>query len=412
MRQYYHDEGRAAMPDGHRLYTPPPGPPARPPRRRRPLTVFFLFLLLFCGLLTALILLARPAPVADARPGWIPEDILPSFPPTELDWQDTTIPRAPTGTGAVLQIAAPPEGGALPYQDIYRANIPSIVFLSAGGDWGVSQGSGVILSEDGYVITNAHIIQGCAWVDVTLEHGEIYDALLVGYDPDSDLAVLKIETKGLTPAVFGDSDLLQVGDVALAIGNPLGEGLRGTLTDGIISAINRGVQVEDRRMVLIQTTAALNSGNSGGALISEHGQVVGITNLKMSSWYESIEGLGFAIPTTTVKAVADALIAHGHVSGQPVFGVTVAPSPPKGYAYGLLVYEVAESSDAWAQGIRPGDFILEADGAALFTNEDLLEAKEGRQAGDTVTLLLLQGGRPSRETSVTVRLVERYTLTE
>ena len=186
----------------------------------------------------------------------------------------------------------------------------------------MSLGTGVVMSEDGYIITNSHVIEGCGAVDVVLQDERVFQALLVGQDAQSDLAVLKIACAGLTPAQFGDSTLLEVGDAVAAIGNPLGEELRGTMTDGIISAINRDVNVDGYTMVLLQTTAALNSGNSGGALINDRGQVVGITNLKMRAYDNTVEGLGFAIPTTTVKTVVDALIAHGRVEGRPTIGIT------------------------------------------------------------------------------------------
>mgnify|MGYP001024913022 CR=1 FL=1 len=168
------------------------------------------------------------------------------------------------------------------------------------------------------------------------------------------LAVLKIYCAGLTPAQFGDSTLLEVGDAVAAIGNPLGEELRGTMTDGIISAINRDVNVDGYTMVLLQTTAALNSGNSGGALINDRGQVVGITNLKMRAYDNTVEGLGFAIPTTTVKTVVDALIAHGRVEGQPTIGitgytVTEELAEEYGCPRGVAVQSVRGGSDAQRQ---------------------------------------------------------------
>ena len=166
------------------------------------------------------------------------------------------------------------------------------------------------MSQDGYIITNSHVIELCSRLSVVLWDDRSYSAALVGRDGQTDLAVLKIDCDGLTPAQFGDSAGIQVGDMAVAIGNPLGDKLRGTMTDGIISAINRDVDVEGRTMTLIQTNAALNSGNSGGALINAFGQVVGITNMKMQSYTTPVEGLGFAIPTATVKTVVDALIAE------------------------------------------------------------------------------------------------------
>ena len=192
--------------------------------------------------------------------------------------EETTVERAPTGDGTTLTISPLPSGGAHSLQEIYRENIASIVSIRGSKGDGMSLGTGVVMSEDGYIITNSHVIEGCGAVDVVLQDERVFQALLVGQDAQSDLAVLKIDCAGLMPAQFGDSTLLEVGDTVAAIGNPLGEELRGTMTDGIISAINRDVNVDGYTMVLLQTTAALNSGNSGGALINDRGQVVGITN--------------------------------------------------------------------------------------------------------------------------------------
>ena len=237
-----------------------------------------------------------------------------------------------------------------------------------------------------------------------------YEALLVGMDVPTDLAVLKIDAQNLHPAVFGNSDELQVGDTVVAIGNPLGQELRGTMTDGIISAINRDVDVDGYSMVLIQTTAALNSGNSGGALINEYGQVVGITNMKMSAYDDTVEGLGFAIPTTTVKTVVDDLIRQGYVSGEPSIGITcytVTEEMAEEYDLPLGVYvkSVQQDSDAKKQGVFPGDVIVEANGQSITTIEELLALKEGMEAGDVIHFRLWRsGGYLERD----VTLMEQY----
>lgn len=196
----------------------------------------------------------------------------------------------------------------------------------------------------------------------------------------------------------------------VAIGNPLGQELRGTMTDGIISAINRDVDVDGYSMVLIQTTAALNSGNSGGALINEYGQVVGITNMKMSAYDDTVEGLGFAIPTTTVKTVVDDLIHQGYVSGEPSIGITcytVTEEMAEEYDLPLGVYvkSVQQDSDAKKQGVFPGDVIVEANGQSITTIEELLALKEGMEAGDVIHFRLWRsGGYLERD----VTLMEQY----
>lgn len=321
--------------------------------------------------------------------------------------------RAPTGDGTTLTLAGREGGQAMTLQEIYKKVAPSVVSVTVMENLAVGQGTGVIMSADGYIITNAHVIEGGSKAEITLEDGRTFSALLVGKDTATDLAVLKIDVSGLPAAEFGSSDDMVVGDTVAAIGNPLGQELRGTMTDGILSAISRDMEVDGYQMTLMQTTAALNSGNSGGALVNDGGQVIGITNMKMvqSGFDAPVEGLGFAIPTTTVKAVVDALIDVGHVTGRPVLGITVRPAYPgeladAGTEYGLMVNSVEEKSDAWTQGIRSGDLILEADGIQLYQNEDLLGVKSDLSVGDGIAMKVFRDGK-TRE--VTVTLVEQYT---
>jgi len=194
-------------------------------------------------------------------------------------------------------------------QAVYEKASPAVVGIRAYLEEGAALGTGIVLTSDGYLLTNAHVIAGATSASAVLADGETQEALLVGEDEEMDLAVLKIDRTGLTPAQFGDSDLLRVGDVAYVIGNPLGEELRGTMTDGIISSVRRRLEVRGEEMDLIQTTAAINAGNSGGALLNSSGQVVGVTNMKLVSPFVTIEGLGFAIPASTVQAVVSDLLA-------------------------------------------------------------------------------------------------------
>lgn len=403
MRNYFYDRT-----DPPAAYRPLPTP-LRFRRRKRvkPVFWFVVFLLLISGTVIAAIYLSygyHPSGGA-SPPAALSGDE--SFPPV-------SIPRAPTGDGTVLVLEPQPDTDPLSYQEIYLRNIPAIVFISATGQDGISQGTGIVLSEDGYILTNAHVIAGCYRVDIALDSGEEYEALLVGQDEDTDIAVLKVDARGLSPAEFGESNALQVGDRAIAIGNPLGEELRGTMTDGIISAINRDVELDGKTMVLIQTTAALNSGNSGGALINEWGQVVGITTLKMSSWYESIEGLGFAIPTATAKTIVDELIAVGKISGRPTIGITVrtltketAAEYGAGTPAGLRLEEVDKRSDAWKQGLRLGDVVVAADGTPVLTVDALNEIKNRHEVGDTLRLRIWREGEYM---DFTVHLMEQYEL--
>lgn len=384
---------------------------AWPPRRRGGRTAVVCFLIAI-ALLVGVAVLLRLLPAAELElPAGQDGDIRQPFAPAASE-QPTTVERAPLGDGTTLELFPLPEGEPLRFQEIYQANLSCIVSVRGTKGSSMSLGTGVIMSEDGYIITNSHVIEGCSAVDVVLWDERVYPALLVGRDEQTDLAVLKVECTGLSPADFGDSGLLRVGDVALAIGNPLGEDLRGTMTDGIISALNRDVNVDGRTMSLIQTTAALNSGNSGGALINEYGQVIGITNLKMQSYYDTVEGLGFAIPTATVKAVVDTLIETGVVTGRPTIGITAytltqAMAEAEGLPQGVCIKSVQAGSDAWRQGLRAGDVIVEANGVSIRTMDELQALKNGMQVGEVLSL------RYCRENgwhTADVTLVDQYTL--
>ena len=232
---------------------------------------------------------------------------------------------------------------------------------------------------------------------IALDTGATYDAKLVGVDEEEDLAVLKaVDAQNLPAAEFGDSDLLTVGEKAYAIGNPLGIELRGTLTDGIISAVNRQIQVEDGYMTMIQTTAALNNGNSGGPLINASGQIVGINTMKMSgSGWEgeaTVEGLGFALPISSVCFVVNDLIAHGHFLGVPTIGVTVVTERSEDGATQVVVYSVEEELGAAEAGVREGDIILAADGQPIAQTSDLLTVRRDHTIGDTMVLTIQRDG--------------------
>ncbi|MBR6738393.1 MAG: trypsin-like peptidase domain-containing protein, partial [Oscillospiraceae bacterium] len=232
---------------------------------------------------------------------------------------EPAMPRFTDYDDSVRLLITEQRGEALPVQEIYERVNPSTVTVVAeieGNRAGI--GTGIIMTADGYILTNAHVIADALDCFIVLDTGEQYDVSLVGYDMEQDIAVLKAEAEGLPAAQFGDSDALRVGDPVYAIGNPLGIELRGTLTDGIVSAINRDVELDGVRMTLIQTNAALNSGNSGGPLINACGQVVGINLMKMDRSgrpIASVEGLGFAIPIVSVAYMVDDIIACGEVRG-------------------------------------------------------------------------------------------------
>ena len=309
--------------------------------------------------------------------------------------EKTTIPRI-QGEAGVSLVCTAPAGEKLSIQDMYEKVNPSTVLVVADKGEQASIGTGVIMTADGYIITNAHVISGGKDCWIALDTGYTYDAKLVGYSEERDLAVLKaVDAADLPAASFGDSDLCRVDDTVYAIGNPLGVELRGTLTDGIISAINRDVQVDGRVMTLLQTTAALNNGNSGGPLINEYGQVVGINTLKMSGngseMEATVEGLGFAVPISDACFVVNDIIANGRFRGVPVLGVMVIESTDNGGQ--VSIYTVSEGGGAEEAGLLPGDVLLRADGQTLHSIHDLMAVRRTHLVGDTMTLTVLRDGQ-------------------
>ena len=309
---------------------------------------------------------------------------------------ETTIKRLPNTDKVKLRYNEG-HGEALTIQEIYQKVNPSTVTVLTGMDDGSAMvGTGVIFTEDGYVLTNAHVIAGGSECYVVLDTGEDYRARLLGLDEEKDLAVIKIDASGLPAAEFGDSDALSVGDPVYAIGNPLGVELRGTLTDGIVSAINRDVAVDGVTMTLIQTNAALNNGNSGGPLINVYGQVVGINTMKMgSSSTTSVEGLGFAIPISSTAYMINDLIAYGEIRGEVMIGISVQTTPVTldSGETALRVVEVTPGGPGDEAGIQKEDLLLTADGETLTKSTDLLRVRRRHEAGETLTLTYERGGK-------------------
>lgn len=317
---------------------------------------------------------------------------------TDTDSTVINIPTVEADTSYTLALNEPGEA-ELDLKTLYEQCAPSIVAIYGyvDGQTGYYWGTGVILSEDGLILTNTHVIDGCDTAKVELFDKTEYDARLVGADTISDIAVLKIDADGLTAASFGESKDLAVGDKVAAIGNPLGEAFRMTLTDGIISAIERGVSYKGRSMTLLQTNTAINEGNSGGALFNMYGQVIGITNMKMMSSYSSIEGIGFAIPSSTVQGVVNSLIRDGEVRGRPSIGITVGGIPASakekyGLPDGLYVSGVQENSDAAKQGIKVGDIITEVNFQPVTTTDEISDIKNTLEVGDAMIFKLWRDG--------------------
>ena len=311
--------------------------------------------------------------------------------------QQTTIPRYTAYDPSLkLEILAD-HGQELTAQEVYAKVNPATVLVVAQTGESASIGTGVIMTEDGYVITNAHVISGGESCWVMLAGGWDYDAELVGFDADQDIAVLKlVDAEGLPTVEFGDSELAEVGDQVYAIGNPLGVELRGTMTEGIISAINRNVELEGRTLNVLQTTAALNNGNSGGPLINRYGQVIGINTLKMSGTgapdEATVEGLGFALPISSAYFVINDIIASGEYHGTPALGIMVSAMETDNGDSLVMAISVSEGSSAEEAGVLPGDIILAVDGRSVQTTAELMAIRRGHAVGDTMTLTLLRDG--------------------
>lgn len=269
-------------------------------------------------------------------------------------------------------------------------------------------GSGVIISEDGYIITNHHVIDGANNITVTLRDGTTsYTAVLIGSDPDNDIALLKVDATGLHPATFGDSSKLAVGDYVVAIGNPLGE-LGGTVTDGIISALARDVTIEGKDMTLLQTNAQISPGNSGGGLFNANGELVGIVNAKDSA--TEVEGIAFAIPINNVLDIFNDLKTYGYVTGKVDLGMQLADITSKETAFyygvnqiGCYVLSVTKGSNAEAAGFRTGDIITKVDGKEVTSSDDVSKALESFDVGDQVKFTVYRSGKT---TDLTLTLAE------
>ena len=332
--------------------------------------------------------------------------------------------------------------GALTTQEIYQKVLPSVVGVTStfsyrqqngyGGMFGYSNqggatgqvqgtGTGIIMSADGYIVTNAHVVYDSEYggkasaVSILLSNEEEYTAEIIGYDTQTDIAVLKVnDAPQLTAAEFGDSSALSVGDTALAIGNPLGFDLFGTLTVGYISGLNREIAMDDAVMHLIQTDAAINSGNSGGPLVNDKGQVIGINSMKMSSSYSSseasIEGLGFAIPINEAQEIVNDLMNNGYVTGRPQLGITCQDvTSAQNSLSGVYVVGVNENGAADKAGLQAGDVIVGVNGQQVSTITELNRIKNEFKAGDTLKLTVI---RENKYTEINVVLEESVVMTE
>ena len=294
--------------------------------------------------------------------------------------------------------------------EVYAANVNSVVSINTTGTAGTnifgqpvqtaSSGSGFILTKDGYIVTNHHVIADADSVKVTLYSGDTYDATVVGSDEDYDIAVLKIDAEDLQAVTLGDSSKLNVGDRVLAIGNPLGE-LTFSMSGGMVSSVNRTINVDGTPFNMIQTDASINPGNSGGPLLNSYGEVVGIVSAKYSSYSnESVEGLGFAIPINDVWAMIEDIMTNGYVTNKPYLGATVGTMTEQmaaQYRYditsGVFIYSVEEGGAADKAGLKMGDVITKVGDTEVKSMEDLNAAKKQYSAGDTVTMTIDRQGK-------------------
>lgn len=273
---------------------------------------------------------------------------------------------------------------------------PAVVGINNKGEnfWGTvnqGSGSGIIFDPNGYIVTNYHVIEGATNVSVKLSSGKVLPAKLIGADKRSDLAVIKIDANNLPTAAFGDSSKVRVGDLAVAIGNPLGEEFSGSVTAGIISAVNRKIQYEGAIYKVLQTDAAINPGNSGGALCNENGEIIGINSLKIGS-EANAEGMGFAISINEAKTIIDSLMNYGKVK-RPALGVLgQSVSSKDGKIKGFYVNEVSSGSGAANAGIKPTDIIIELDKTKITSFEDLADVLDKYKIGDTVSCKVWRNG--------------------
>ena len=294
--------------------------------------------------------------------------------------------------------------------EVYAANANSVVSINVTGTSGTnffgqpvqtaSAGSGFVLTKDGYIVTNYHVVKDADTVKVTMYNGDEYDAKYVGGDEDYDIAVIKVEAADLQPVTLGNSDNLNVGDHVLAVGNPLGE-LTFSMSGGMVSCVNRAINVDGTPFNMIQTDASINPGNSGGPLFNQYGEVVGIVSAKYSSYSsESVEGLGFAIPINDVIAMIQDIMTNGYVTNKPYLGITggtMTSQMAAQYRYdvteGVFVYSVEEGSAAAQAGLKMGDVILKVDDTEIESMEDLTAVKKQYSAGDTVSLTIYREGQ-------------------
>ena len=321
------------------------------------------------------------------------------------------------GAYAAKYVAEGNEKTALSVEEIAKRVGPSIVGISCtqviksyfGNQQSQSSGSGIIIDANGHIVTNYHVIDGATTIKVKLTSGNEYDAKVIGGDEKTDIAVIKITAnEELHVAAIGNSDEVEVGSLAVAIGNPLASELFGTVTAGVISGVNRTMTVGQRDMTLIQTDAAISPGNSGGALINKYGEVIGINSVKLVD--DAAEGLGFAIPMNEAVPIVQDLMNYGYVKGRPTIGVSVREITPElAYYnnllvdYGLYVMSVTEGSGAEKAGLTRGDIIIRVDGNKVTSSVQMNKIRDNHKAGEKLNVTIMRG---NKELTLSVVLIE------
>ncbi len=378
------------------------GSPVQPPKKKK--TGLKIAALVLCGCLLGSatgvggMLLAEK--IRDNRQ----EDAVPSSSVLVGERETQELELVPVNTGKEMTPA-----------QVYAANVGSTVGITTSvttNYWGyqttsAASGSGFVLTADGYILTNYHVVEDSNAITVTLYDDTSYDAELIGYDESNDIAVLKVEAENLSPVVIGNSDGLYVGDTVMAIGNPLGE-LTFSLTAGLVSALDREVTMSNGvTMDLIQTDCAINSGNSGGALFNLYGEVVGITNAKYSSngsmGEASIDNIGFAIPINSVMSIVEGIVENGYFS-KPYVGIQISNVSEQmlnyGVPQGVVVEVVEEESPAQKGGLQVNDIIVEVDGEAIADSDQLVELVAAAEPNEELNVKVYRKGE-----AVTLQIV-------
>lgn len=377
-----------------RNYAEEPAEPAETPRKKNRLGVKIIALMLVCALIGGMIGAGAASIVrtafggADGKGGT-----------TTVQVSDREAPEVET-----VKVAG---GKQLTLPEVYQANVDSVVSINTTITTNAfnqtvqnaASGSGFIITSDGYIVTNYHVIEGASTVKVTLYNAETYDASVIGGDEDYDIAVIKIEETGLQAVTIGDSSQLRIGETVAAIGNPLGE-LTFSMSEGIVSCADRAINVDGTPFNMIQTTAAINPGNSGGPLFNTYGEVIGIVSAKYSTYSRTaVEGLGFAIPINDVVAMLPDIMENGRVTNKPYIGIS-ASSLTSGLAQqygiditqGVYVNSVEDGGAAAKAGLRAGDVITKIDDKTISSLSDLTAAKKSYSAGSTVTFTIYRDG--------------------